>query len=86
MSFVRIAPNPFHNETVLQFELPESADVALRIVNVQGQMVHSRKISLQGGLAEIVIQQTDILEPGIYWCEIQSRFGIIRKKIVLLGN
>ena len=86
MSFVGIAPNPFYNETMIRFKLPESADVSLRIVNVQGKMVHSRTVSQQGGMVEIKIGESDILEPGIYWCEIQSRFGIIRKKIVLLGN
>lgn len=62
-----VSPNPFSGQTQLQFELEETADVAVIITDALGRIVHKKHLpELPSGQHGMVIEKGYIGSPGIY--------------------
>jgi hypothetical protein len=77
------SPNPFIEMTLLWFRLPEAAEVALRIMDSHGRVVHARTGYYEGGENHLVLQRADIREPGIYLYRIETPFGSASRRLVM---
>lgn len=50
------APNPFHSATTLRYSLPQESDVALEVFDLQGRLVHEKRIGRQtAGLQQATV-------------------------------
>ncbi|RKY86276.1 hypothetical protein DRP98_00890 [candidate division KSB1 bacterium] len=94
-------PNPFGRGfgqeasgseiTTIRFELPERQDVVVTIYNILGQKVRTlfRGI-LAAGSHTLIWDGSDetgeVVPSGIYFCQFQTKYGIITKKILFLGS
>ena len=82
-------PNPFNPETTIQYQLPEPANVLVKIYNLQGQLVR-RLINedKEAGYHEIVWDARDnegnSLSSGVYLYRIQAGAFMEVKKLMLL--
>jgi subtilisin-like proprotein convertase family protein len=64
-------PNPFTDQAVLQYTLPESGKVSIRILNQFGATVMlATEAYLQAGSHQIIIDDTDLKAGGAYYYQI----------------
>ena len=82
-------PNPFNSSTVIRFDLPNPADVVLKIYNVRGQEVKTLLNERQSaGRKSVTWDGTDAaglrVSTGVYVYRIQSDQFSKSKKLVFL--
>lgn len=82
-------PNPFNPETRIEFQLPTSCLVLLRIFNVKGEVVRTlvNEDMAQGSYGVTWDGTNDLHEPvasGIYFYQIKTPLHASSRKIVLL--
>jgi hypothetical protein len=64
-------PNPFTDQAVLQYTLPESGKVSIRILNQFGATVMlAKEAYLQAGSHQIIIDDSDLVSGGAYYYQI----------------
>jgi hypothetical protein len=64
-------PNPFTEQAVLQYTLPESGKVSIRILNQFGATVKlATEAYLQAGSHQIIIDDSDLVSGGAYYYQI----------------
>ena len=78
-------PNPFLDQTLIEFEIPKSEDVAFELFDINGKRIYSLSNSYIAGRHQISINRQDIgLIKGIYYYQIHTQQrSLIRKMIVL---
>ena len=78
-------PNPFLDQTLIEFEIPKSEDVAFELFDINGKRIYSLSNSYVAGRHQISINRQDIgLIKGIYYYQIHTQQrSLIRKMIVL---
>ena len=65
-----VYPNPFVSDIKLQIETDKQQEITVRISNVSGQLVMSKKVILQLGDNIVVLQNLESLKTGIYMVEL----------------
>lgn len=68
-------PNPFHNQTIIPFELRESSEVALAVYDFKGQKVLEKKGFYNRGEHEWVLNTEGVLVNGFYVYSIRTQKG-----------
>jgi hypothetical protein len=76
-------PNPFIEMTLLRFSLPEADDVVVNIYDAHGKSIFEVKNYFLKGDQQILLQRSDIGEPGIYIYQVKSKFGIATRKLIM---
>jgi hypothetical protein len=77
-------PNPFIEMTMLRFKLPDPSQVILRIFDAGGKEVQQKTASFEGGENQLLLQRTDLKEPGIYEYQLETSNGMsLRRKLVM---
>jgi hypothetical protein len=77
-------PNPFNPTTSITFSIPESSEVSLSVFNQKGELVKRLfKGKLEKGNHSYDFNGND-LTSGIYFYKIESEFGSIMKKMIML--
>jgi hypothetical protein len=80
--FLKLYPNPFNNELIIDFAITELSNVSISLSNSIGQLIKTIELSEQAaGNHQQVIMTTDIA-PGVYYLTLQTKFGVETKKIV----
>ena len=78
------APNPFSGFTNINFELPEEAEVSLRVTDMQGRVIASL---LEGDTFDKGTHQVrfdgSALSPGIYFCILTLPEGVKTHKLLV---
>lgn len=77
-------PNPFKNNTVIRFELPERSQVNVSVYDISGKLVETllneEKIS---GMHSVNFSPEQ-LGNGIYFCKLSTDMGVTIRKMTLL--
>jgi hypothetical protein len=82
-------PNPFNPSTVIEYRVPEAAQVHLQIFNVQGQLVTTLANSFQNaGAYKVTWDGTDmngsIVPTGVYFYQIEANdFAQVRRLVFM---
>ena len=78
-------PNPFNHKTIINFNLPESGEVKLKIYNITGQLVKSIKLFTASQGKNTFIWDTKDLSSGIYFYQIElnEKYSVTKKAILL---
>lgn len=77
-------PNPFQEQTVIHFRLPQAGHADLRIFTAEGRLVKVISGQFAAGHNTIWLHKSDIGSPGIYWYELSTDTQRDRKKMLLL--
>jgi hypothetical protein len=78
-------PNPFSNETILSFTLPEAGKAKLTVCDLLGKVVMSSEQTFAKGLNEVVFDATATpsVSTGVFVVRLQTATGVAEQKIVL---
>lgn len=75
-------PNPFHNQTVIPFDLLEPSDVILAVYDFKGQKVLEKKGFYNAGEHEWVLNTEGVLVSGFYVYSIRTQQGYESKVFI----
>ena len=79
-------PNPFSNETTIQFELIEAGNVRIDIYNFEGQHIDTLLKGWRNAGKHKVIWTPKKLPAGVYIYKLERNGEIIEKKAVLINE
>ncbi len=75
-------PNPFGQETRIEFELMERMPVRLEVYDLAGRKWQVMDEVLDAGRHETMVRGSELDQPGIYFYQIITPFGTERRKMV----
>lgn len=73
-------PNPFNGTTIIGFILPESCEAQLRIYDVTGRILATKKAIYATGRHEETFHLEGAM--GVLCCELTTPFGVMTKKMI----
>jgi hypothetical protein len=77
-------PNPFREQTIIHFRLPQAGRAELRIFSAEGRLVKSISGTFAAGHNAVWLQKSDIGAPGIYWYELRTETHRDSRKMLLM--
>ncbi len=77
-------PNPFSHQTNIQFELENDAITSIQVINMAGQLVYQQQIDGKRGINTVQINNNMLPETGVYIYQLQNKFGMRQKKMILV--
>jgi hypothetical protein len=85
----RFYPNPFRGHTLVEYGIPEKADVEIGVYDAAGRLVCAERLpDVPGGWRTYVFRRVDsdgnMLPSGVYFCRFNSPGGAATKKVVIL--
>lgn len=75
-------PNPFSGETIIEFELPTASSATLKVLDLNGKIVKVIEGSYEKGKNNVVINQNDLDEDGVYYYQLDTENFSATKKMV----
>ncbi len=82
MSNMTVYPNPFTNNIKLQVNSVKEENSLIRFINMNGQEVLKRSVTLQPGENIVIIKDLEIMAPGMYIMEFGTKDGVMTQKII----
>ena len=79
-------PNPFRNETIIGFNLPEASEATLTIYDVAGRVIHQVKGAYATGYNQVNISKADISQSGVMYYTLETANNTATKKMILIAN
>ena len=77
-------PNPWSNNTIIAYELPQSGTVTIRINDLAGRELYRRSFEGQRGRNETTIDQTILHQDGIYIYNLSYEQEVVNKKMIFI--
>jgi hypothetical protein len=77
-------PNPFNPTTVIQYEIPKSAMVTLKVYDILGREVKTLVNQYENSGNYSINFNASNLSSGVYFYQLRSGSYIVTKKMVLL--
>lgn len=81
---LRVYPNPFSVETLLQFEQAEAGDATLSVFSSDGRLLLRRSQFFGLGQSEWVLAAEDLLGSGVYYLQLTTGQSAWSKRVVLI--
>jgi hypothetical protein len=78
------APNPFREETVISFYLPQSDRVVLSIFDLTGKVLKTVNGTFNEGINHIKLLRNDLPTEGVYLYSLDTPSGILTRKMALV--
>lgn len=77
-------PNPFNEETLISFNLPEAGFAKVTISDISGRILKVIEGDFSKGYNEVVLQSNDITSTGVLYYQLESAEYIATKKMIIL--
>ncbi len=77
-------PNPFNASTDIGFVLPEAQEVSLRIMDLTGKVILSKKGYFPRGLNSITINVNEMNASGVLYYQLETQSNSATKKMIIL--
>jgi hypothetical protein len=77
-------PNPFRDKTMITFQSQREDEANLHIIDLNGRIVHSRKLVVDKGWNEWIIHRSDLPAPGMYIYEIKSKHQFNTNRMIIV--
>ena len=77
-------PNPFDNQTIISFNLPEASKATLSIIDMSGKVVKEVSGNYFKGYNEVMIRRSDLPTMGVYHYQLRSETHTASKKLIVL--
>jgi len=82
MSNMTVYPNPFTNNIKFQVNSAKEEMSTIRFINMNGQEVLKRSITLMPGENIVIIKDLGTMAPGMYIMEFGTKDGVMTQKII----
>lgn len=79
-----VNPNPIYTSAIIRYELKEPLDIKLSIMDLNGKIIVILLDQKQDAKLHTLDIRKNNLPSGIYFLTLESKFGIISKKIVFI--
>ncbi len=76
-------PNPANNNTIIEYIIPQSGEVAFRIHSLNGQLLYNKAVQSEGGTNTIEVN-TSTLVTGIYMYSMEYKGQRIVKRMSII--
>lgn len=77
-------PNPTTTDNLhLRFDLPEAETLRFYLTDATGRQVFAQVSDYPAGQHQLMFPGDDALRTGVYWLSMQSRTGIVSRKVVV---
>ncbi len=80
LSAVQLSPNPTANSATLQFELAQTADLAVIVTTIAGQTIYTEKATFNEGINTVNLETTN-WATGMYFVRLQGKDGVKTLKL-----
>jgi hypothetical protein len=77
-------PNPFADQTSIGFELPNSSDVILNVMDISGKIVKHFEGHFEAGYHELAIRKSELPSVGILYYQLQAGTFTASKKMIII--
>ncbi|MFK7774874.1 MAG: T9SS type A sorting domain-containing protein [Saprospiraceae bacterium] len=78
-------PNPFNEETLISFNLPEAGFARMTISDISGRTLKVVEGDFAKGYNEVRIQSNDLSSTGVLYYQLESAEHIATKKMIILN-
>ncbi len=78
-------PNPFGDETIIRFQLPEASNATLTIFNIAGRVVKTVSGEYSKGYHELKVERSSLPANGIFYYRLETPGNTATKKMTLLN-
>ena len=82
MSNLTVYPNPFTNNIKLQVHSAKEENSTIRFINMNGQEVLKRNVTLQPGDNIVIVKDLETIAEGLYVMEFRTSNGVMTQKII----
>jgi hypothetical protein len=77
-------PNPFKDETVVSFTLPETTTATLTIMDITGRVLKQYQGTYAQGYNEISINRSELSDSGILFYELKTPNDTASRKMIII--
>jgi len=78
-------PNPFDNRSTFEFTIPETGNVKLEVINLNGDKVGAMYTgTVEGGISKRIDFDASELSSGIYFVQLTTPTQFLKEKIVVI--
>ena len=78
-------PNPFNEETLISFNLPEAGFAKVTISDISGRTLKVIESNFAKGYNEVIIQSNELSATGVLYYQLESTEHIATKKMIILN-
>lgn len=78
-------PNPFNKQTEIKIQSPKNTEASMKVYNMLGKLVSSKKLKLERGENQITYQAENLVS-GIYIYTIEIDGKVVTKKMNISNN
>jgi|GEM_PF-4617436 len=77
-------PNPFAQETLIGFQLPEATEASLTIYDVSGRVIYSQTKAYDAGAHQVMMNKSDLGATGILYYQLSTPEFTDTKRMIVL--
>ncbi|MFK7933230.1 MAG: HYR domain-containing protein [Saprospiraceae bacterium] len=77
-------PNPFSQQTTIQFTIPQAEEVNLSVFDVSGKLLFTQQRAFTKGQHEWQLSRTDLPQTGMLYYQMSTDSKVVTKKMLLL--
>ena len=79
-------PNPFVNETIIKFELPEKEQATISIFDITGQLVYEEEIDAKAGVNNYKVDKNMLTSSNVYIYKVRTDKYSAQKSMITINN
>ena len=80
------SPNPFTDETVIAFHLPEADMVSLKVYNISGEMIYDSERNFDAGEGRLTLLSKELSSTGMLYYTVETTKYHATQRMILLKN
>ena len=77
-------PNPFNEETIISFDLPDRSNVTLSYFTADGKLLTKSTNTFSKGRNQVTVTKEELNHTGLIYYRVESEYGNEVKKMILL--
>jgi subtilisin-like proprotein convertase family protein len=77
-------PNPFRDKTVVNYSIPESAEVKFTVFDISGRVLLVKKLDATAGWNQVEFNKDELSVPGVLIYQMESGDFVSNRKMILI--